>query len=116
MFALVISSNGSLHNGLLALLTTIPQLSSVLVAHDMDSGLKLAKNHHPALIILDLIESDIQEYIGMMKEICPQAFLIVLVDDIDEQTLAQELGADNVLIRGFTAQYLIEIIESIETD
>jgi len=115
MLALVLSTGGTMQNGLLALMTTIPRISSVLVAQDIEAGLKMAENHQPALIIVDMTFLEVQEVIGSMKEICSQAYLIILVDDTDEKGQAQKKGADSVLIRGFQAQELLEIIDAVKT-
>jgi DNA-binding NarL/FixJ family response regulator len=112
MLALVISTGETIHNGLLALLTTIPCVSSVLVAQELEASLKLAESHQPAVIIMDMTFLEVQEVIGSMKEICSQAYLIIFVDDMDEKDQAQKIGADSVLIRGFQAKELIDIIES----
>jgi len=113
MLALVLSTSGTLHNGLLALMTTIPRISSVLVAQGLDAGLKLVENHQPTLIIMDMTFHEVREVIGSMKEICSNAYLIILVDDMDEKVQAQKIGADSVLIRGFLSQDLLEIIEAV---
>ena len=52
--ALIITKRGALQNGLLALLTTIPQISAVLVAEDDAAGLRMINDHRPGLILLDM--------------------------------------------------------------
>jgi len=111
--ALVISSPDSLQNGLLALLTTISPISALLVAEDIHSALRMVENHQPALIILDISLSNVQEVVKQIKEQCSQIHLIVLVEDTVQQKIAEESGADGVLIKGFSAQKLIAIVESL---
>ena len=111
--ALVISSPDSLQNGLLALLTTISPISALLVADDIHSALRMVENHQPALIILDISLSNVQEVVKQIKEQCSQIHLIVLVEDTVQQKIAEESGADSVLIKGFSAQKLIAIVESL---
>ena len=113
ILALVISGSGTLQNGLLALMTTIPQINAVLVAEDVNSALKMVENHHPGLIILDMSIPDMQDVIKQIKEQCPHGHLIVLVEDTIEEKEVEESGADSVLLKGFSAQKLIAIVENL---
>jgi DNA-binding NarL/FixJ family response regulator len=126
VLALVVSSSGVLQNGLLALMTTIPQINAVLVAEDIESALRMVKNHQPALIILDMAEQrqemvrdaalcslQVQDIIKKIKTQFPHIHLIVLVDDVTQQKEADALGADNVLIKGFSAQKFVAIVEDL---
>lgn len=113
ILALVVSSSGSLQNGLLALMTTIPTISAVLVAEDVNSALRVVENHQPALIILDMSLAEVQEVVQQIKSRCSNIHLIVLVEDIAQQKEVEELGVDSVLLKGFPAQKLIAIVENI---
>jgi DNA-binding NarL/FixJ family response regulator len=111
VLALFVSNAGSLQNGLLALLTTIPQISPVLVDEELSTALRLVENHQPALAILDVSIPEVKEAIRQIKELCPQIHLIVLVDNVEGQKDAVELGVDRVLLKGFPAQKLVDIVE-----
>jgi two-component system secretion response regulator SsrB len=113
VLALVVSSPGALQNGLLALLTTISSISAVLVAEDTESATRMVENHQPSMIILDMSLINVKEIIHQIKEQCPHIHLIVLAEDTAQQKVAEESGADGVLIKGFPAKNLIEIIESL---
>ena len=113
IFALVVSSPGSLQDGLLALMTTIPSISAVLVAEDINSTLRMVKNHQPALIILDMPLPKVQEVIKQIKAQCAHIHLIVLAEDIAQQNEVEALGVDSVLLKGFPAQKLITIVENL---
>jgi len=113
VLALVVASSGSFQNGLLALVTTIPQISAVLVVEDVYSTFRMVENHQPALIIIDMSLPDMQDVIKRIKEQCPRIHLIVLVENIAQHEQVKESGADSVLIKGFPAQKLIVIIENI---
>ena len=113
ILVLVVSRSGPLQNGLLALTTSIPLISAVLVAEDINSALRMIKNHQPALIILDMSLLKVQEVIQQIKELSPSVYLIYIADDIKQQREAEESGIDSVLIKGFSAQKLITIVENI---
>jgi len=113
ILVLVISSPGSLQNGLLALMTTIPKISSVLVAEDMETGLRMVENHQPVLIILDISLPKTQALVKQIKTQYAQIHLIVLAEDFTQQKEIKAFGVDSVLIKGFSAQKLIAIIENL---
>jgi DNA-binding NarL/FixJ family response regulator len=113
VLALVVSSPGALQNGLLALMTTVPQISAILVADDVNSTLRMVENHQPALVILDISAPDMQDVIKQIKELYPHIHLIVLADDIAQGKEAEELEVDNVLIKGFSAYKLVAIVENL---
>ena len=116
ILALVVSNSGVLQNGLLALMTTIPQISAVLVAEDVNSTLRMVENHQPVLIILDISLTNVQDVIKQIKAQCPHIHLIVLVEDAEQQREIEESGADSVLIKGFPVQKLIAIVENVIDD
>ena len=113
ILALVVSSSGDLQNGLLALMTTIPQISAVLVAEDVNSSLRMIENHKPAVVIMDISLPEIQHAIGQLKEQYPQIHLILLVEDIDQKKEIEEFQVDNVFIKGFSAKKFITVIENL---
>ena len=113
VLVLFVSNAGSLQNGLLALLTTIPQISPVLVDEELRTALRLVENHQPALAILDMSIPEVKEAIRQIKELCPQIRLIVLVNNVKGQKDAKELGVDRVLLKGFTAQMLVDVVEEL---
>ncbi len=113
ILALVVSSSSDLQNGLLALMTTIAPISAVLVAEDTDSALRLVENHQPALIILELPSPQVRATINEIKTQWPQIYIIVMVDDIAQGKDVETSGADNVLIKGFSAQKFVALIESL---
>jgi DNA-binding NarL/FixJ family response regulator len=113
VLALFVSNSGSLQNGLLALLTTIPQISPVLADKDLSTVLKLVENHQPALAILDMSIPEVKEAIWQIKELCPHIHLIVLVNNVKGQKDAKELGVDRVLLKGFPAQKLVDVVEEL---
>ena len=113
VLALFVSNAGSLQNGLLALLTTIPQVTPMLVDEELSTTLGLVEKHQPALAILDMSIPGVVETIRQIKELCPQIHLIVLVNNVKGQKDAVELGADRVLLKGFPAQKLVDVIEEL---
>ena len=115
ILALILTKQGSLQNGLLALLTTIPQISAVLVAEDADSGLRMLNDHRPKLVLLDmnLAQDSTETILKHTNSQLPTIGSIVLVDSVEQGRKAVSLGADDVLLKGFSADKLISLIEEI---
>ncbi len=113
MLTLIISNSGSLQDGLLALTTSIPQINAVLVTDNIDSAMAMIEDHQPALVILEMSLSKVQEVIKQIKTRWSHIHLIALVEDMTQKMDVQMSGADSVLIHGFTAQKLVSIIEDV---
>jgi len=113
LLALVVANSGSLQNGLLALITTLPQIKSSLVAEDVVSALKLIEVHQPALVILDEDQLMAQDAIKEIHAKWPKIHIIALSSDISLENNLKILGADVVLVKGFTVKKLIDELEKL---
>jgi len=115
ILALIITKQGALQNGLLALLTTVPQISTVLVAEDADSGLRMLQDHRPRLLLLDmdLPEDGPQAILKQSKSETLHISTIALVDSEPQREKAESLKVDGVLFKGFSATKLISTIEEV---
>lgn len=113
ILTMVLSNTGSLQNGISGLLTTIPRISPVLAEAELGTALRLVENHQPALAILDVSMPEGKAVIRQIKEACPQIKLIVLVNNVKDQKDIEELNVDGVLLKGFPAQKLIDLVEKL---
>lgn len=118
VLALIVAIPSTLQNGLLALLTTIPQVSAVLVVEEVSLVLRMVKDHRPSLIVLDIDFPDAQKLLNQIKSSWPLIRFILLIESPDQQREVE--SADAVLIKGFTAEKLFGTIEDLfyqgETD
>ena len=112
ILVLVVACPGPLQDGLLALMTTIPQISAVLVAEEAKAALRIVENHQPSLVILDYALRNGQILIQDIHTQWPRIQLILMVEDHDQEREVQELGGENVLLKGFSAQKLVDIVEN----
>jgi DNA-binding NtrC family response regulator len=116
--ALIAVVPSTLQNGLLALMTTTPLISAVLVAEEASLMLRMVKDHRPALIVLDMDFPDAQMLLNQIKSSWPFIRCILLVESADQKREVE--NADAVLIKGFTAEKLFGTIEDLfyqgETD
>jgi DNA-binding NarL/FixJ family response regulator len=111
VFALIIAGPGTLQNGILALITTVPQINAALVAEDVSSALRMIENHQPRIIILDMSFPNVRDIVRQIKVQYPHIHLIVLAEDTSQEKESEALEADRVLIKGFSAKKLIVIVE-----
>jgi DNA-binding NarL/FixJ family response regulator len=115
VLVLIVASAGTLQTGLLALMTTIPQISAVLVAEDISSALRMIADHRPRLVLLDmdLPEDGALTILVQINSQSPDIGSAALVDSVQQGQKAGSLGADGVLLKGFSAAQLISVTEEI---
>jgi DNA-binding NarL/FixJ family response regulator len=104
-----------MRDGLRALLRTVPHLNPIEQADDSLSALEIASRHHPALILLgsNLPDEDIQSVLRKTRTTQPETRCLVLVDNLQQQSLAQAKGADRVLLTGFPTEVFLMTIEEL---
>ena len=111
VLALIAVVPHTLQNGLMALMTTAPLISTLLVAEDASSVSRMVKDHRPALIVMDMDFPDAQMLLEQIKSSWPFTRCILLVDSVDQIKDAE--NADAVLMKGFAAEKLFETIEAL---
>ncbi|MCJ7662088.1 MAG: response regulator [Anaerolineales bacterium] len=111
VLALIVASPSSLQNGLMALLTTISQISAVMVAEEASLALRMVRDHHPALLLLDVNLPESQTLLKQLKTDWPKTRCILLVDSVEQKEGV--IDADAVLIKGFPAEKLIGTVEQL---
>jgi len=94
---------------LLALMTTFSQINAVFVAEDASLALRMVKDHRPNLILLDSQLPKSQMVLEQIKSQWPQTRCIVLVGSAEQERTI--LGADAVLIEGFSPSRLLATIK-----
>ncbi len=109
----VVARPGRLRAALSALLTTISQLEIIGQADDSFSALKLVAERDPALILLDssLKDDEVKEIVSQIKAKRPQTHCLVLADTPQQQQMAKNAGADEILLKGHPAANLMANIE-----
>jgi len=109
ILALIIAAPSPLQDGLLALMTTFSQINAVFVAEDASLALRMVKDHRPNLILLDSQLPKSQMVLEQIKSQWPQTRCIVLVGSAEQERTI--LGADAVLIEGFSPSRLLATIK-----
>jgi DNA-binding NarL/FixJ family response regulator len=114
-YALIVTGPGSLQNGLLALMTAMPQIEVVGEADDASSALEIVMEHRPHLVLLDmdLPGSEPWVLLRQIKAKWPATRCIALADDVQQQQEAEAAGAEVALVKGFAPAQLIATIERL---
>jgi DNA-binding NarL/FixJ family response regulator len=111
VLALIIAPPSTLQDGLLALMTTSDLINAVLVAEAASQALRMVKDHHPNLVLLDSHLPQARKVLEQIKNKWPQTGCIVLVGSVEQEHAFKE--ADAVLIEGFSPSRLMATIEEL---
>jgi DNA-binding NarL/FixJ family response regulator len=115
--AVIISRPGPLRDGLKTFLTAIPGIEVVHPVDDAPSAQEVIAEHCPALVLLDANGIDggdgISTAVKMIKDQRTPNRFLVLVEDVRQQGEAQAAGADVVLVNGFPAARLFEVVAGL---
>ena len=113
--ALIVTGPGSFENGLLALMTAMPQIEVVGEADNASSALQMVVEHRPDLVLLnmDLPGNDPCALLRQIKKDSPATRCIALADDVQHQQESEASGADVALVKGFPPAQLIATIERL---
>jgi len=116
--ALVIAQPGPLRNSLMTLLSTLPKIEIVAEANDFSTLNRITADWQPDLIVLEACtqENGLSEAIEQINRALSCTRAIVLVDTKEQYQQAISAGADAVLMKGFRADRLVEIIEMLLMD
>jgi DNA-binding NarL/FixJ family response regulator len=109
ILALIIGASSPLQDGLLALMTTSDQISIVFVAEEASLALRMVKDHHPNLVLLDTDLPEAQMVLEQIKNKFPKTRCIALLGSGQQEREVKE--ADAVLIEGFSPSQLLTTIE-----
>jgi len=111
----IITDETALHDGLLALFSTMPEISTVQTAENSSSGLRLFKNHNPLVMVLDMaLEGDgAQKLLKQIKKQKSDVRILALVNCVQQEQSAKLLGAEKCLFKGFSASKIIETTEEL---
>jgi DNA-binding NarL/FixJ family response regulator len=113
--ALIVAAPGRIRQALGALLTAIPWIKIVAQTDNSASALTVIKQHYPRLVLLDanLPNDQAWTFLGLLKAEYPSTQSIVLVDNLQQQIVAQSAQATVTLLKGFPISELCKVIEKL---
>lgn len=115
ILTLIATASDSLQSGLMAIMTTMPQVHAFIMAQESNLALRMIAERHPALVLLDMAlpGEGAQRVMQHIRNRWPLTRCIALADDVQQGQDAQAAGADVVLIKGFSPAKLIAVIEEL---
>ena len=113
--ALLVAVPGRLRDGWQALLKAMPQISEVQQADDLPSAFRALNSQRFGLVILDAgtFGAGAWSLLGHVKDSKPQCRCIALVCNYWQERDAWFAGADEVLLRGFTAEEMFAAVKRL---
>lgn len=105
-FIIVIASQGPRQQSLSALLRTIPGIEHIFLVDDCVSALALSRDAVPNLVIIDSrgLEDNANAGLRALKDKVPGLRCLLLSEQPKYETGYRSLGADTVLVDGFTVE------------
>jgi chemotaxis response regulator CheB len=109
---LLVTNPGRIRDGLRALLRTIPQIETIYQATDESSASVIIARDHPALVLMDskCFTSDMA---SRVKLISPKARCILMIDNLQQQSIANGTDVDTVMLSGFSAWEFLMTVENL---
>ena len=113
--ALIVATPGDLQDGLLALMTTAPQVKAILIAKNSSAAQRILDTHHPSLVLLDmnLDRNGAWTILGQIKSQWPTVRSIAIAENAGQKLKAETAGDDSVLFYGFQAAKLIIVTDDL---
>jgi CheY-like chemotaxis protein len=110
---MIVAEPGRLRDGLQALLVSFRVLEPVVVVDDGPSALEAIRNGGPDLVILDyrVFGEATPEFVRAIKQARAQGYCIVVADRLGQFQPIRDAGADEVLLKGFSAAELSIAVE-----
>ncbi len=99
---LLVAKAGPLADGLEGLLMTIPGVEIVGPVDGLSSALAAILELRPVVVLLDsgAVEGQPAAVVRQLRAVLPDSGCVVLADDVTQRRVAEEGGADAVLLKG----------------
>jgi DNA-binding NarL/FixJ family response regulator len=112
---LIVARASRFRDGLRAVVQALSWVEQVDVAAEWTAVSKYLTTHQPALVILDAadLSSASGVDIGIMRTACSETKCLVMIDRAQQRTVAQAVGADAILLRGFSTELLYQTMETM---
>jgi len=114
---LIIAKPGQVRDGLRALLHAMPGVDVVDRPCDGMINVDLLAEYNPALILVDcrLVDMRTLDALRRLKTQNPGVCFLILVEDVEQQQLAQDTGFEHVMIKGSSAEKLAKTVRELLT-
>ncbi len=112
---LIMAKPGQVRDGLRALLHAIPGVDVVECPCDDAFNSDLFTEHDLTIVLIscNLLEEGSQDALRRLRAEKPKVRFIVLTEDVEQRQLARDAGVDQVLIKGSSAEKLVETVKQL---
>ncbi len=112
---LIIGHAGRLLDGLFTILRSLPGIGEIFTANDFEAGYVLVVRQQPSLVVVDADESFMGDCVFLKKLLSQyrQTRCLVIVNTFDQAAQAKQMGADAVLLRGFSTSALHQVLAAL---
>jgi DNA-binding NarL/FixJ family response regulator len=112
---LIVSPTADLREGLSALIGSIPAVKLLDQEQDVGQTLHILEQHQPDLVVLDMggLGEEALQILAFVHLHQLVMKILLLVEDMRQQTQAQVAGADVALIKGYPAHELLETVQAL---
>ena len=117
MNVLIVAHANLMRSSLQALLWSIPHITGVELADDVEAALPAIAASQPELILLDLylLGDEIWSVLRQIHTLSPSSRRIVLADDVLQQAEVEAPAAEAVLLKGALPAELVTTVERLLT-
>jgi DNA-binding NarL/FixJ family response regulator len=111
---LIVTHSVVLQQGLGALLESLPQISRVKTAKDLQSAFTLIEEHRPKIVLLDesLVSRDLKDALDTIHSLSPATKRVLLADDVQKMELIL-IHAEAICIKGISPDALASTVTNL---
>lgn len=112
---LLIGGEYRLQDGLRALVSSLPQKPSVRIEKCAGDAIAAIVKIWPQLVIInsDLLDLSSFDFLKEIKSLDKNIPCIILVDTLEDITLAHQAGADSAILRGFSSNEFFGVLNKM---
>ena len=113
---IIVSRPGVIRQALRAMLALLPQLEITAAVGGGLSALELARQHRPALLVIDssLPEDEVLALLRQIKQEQSLVRCLVVAETTRQQAVVLAQGADAVILRSDPSERLVDALNNLE--
>jgi DNA-binding NarL/FixJ family response regulator len=112
---LIVARASRFRDGLKAVVQALSWVEQVDVIAGWTAVSQYLTTYQPALVILDASDLSSASWmdIGFLRTACSPFKCLVMIDRAQQRAVAQAVGADAILLRGFSTELLYQTMETM---
>lgn len=112
---LIVAHPNRFRDGLKAIIQALAWVERVGTVTEWTSVSDYVERFHPALVIYDVTDFDTLTWVeaGSLRLSCEDTKCIAIIDRAQQRSMAQSMGADAILLRGFSTELLYSTMRTL---